>query len=175
MSREFELIYQMQVIRLGNELNLIYSEDHGRPILTNGNRSILFCLTNNRSWQGNVLAQKQSHINKEVYSFHWCTQSIFDYGEFRRLSCQALGCSDKKRPFYPEMTLPRKLVEILLREHQLCLDGNLEITDDRPGFYMWVIDRGSGPFHYCINAFHDFLFFQPVKILIKETGEVARW
>ena len=165
----------MQVRRLGNELKLIYSEDHGRPILTNGNRSVMFCITNNRMWLGNVMHQKQSHLNKEVYSFQWCTQCIFDYSEFRRLSCQALGCSDTVRTFYPEMTLPRSLVEVLLRDHQLCLDGNLEITDDRPGFYIWIIDRGSGPFHYCVNAFHDALFFQPVKILIKETGEAARW
>ena len=177
MSKEFELIYQMQIRRLGMELGLIYSEDHGRPILTNGDISVIFCLTNNRFWQGNVIHQNRSPFNKIVYGFQWSTPSIFEYSELRRLACHALRCIDKTvgRKFYPEITLPKATTDVLLRDHQLHLDGNLEITDDWPGFYMWIIDRGIGPFHFCINAFHDALFFQPVKILVKETGSPLRW
>ena len=165
----------MQVRRLGDELGLIYTEDHGRPILTKGQRSVLFCLTNNRSWQGQLTHQKHSTYNEEVYTFQWSTPSIFDYNEFRRLAQMAFGSSAIATKFYPELALRQSVTDILVKNRQVKLDGALQIIGESEPFYIWVIDKGSGPYHYCVNPCHDALFFQPVKILVLETGKPLRW
>ncbi len=176
VSREFEDIYFMQVRRLGNELGLIFSEDHGRAILTNGHKSVIFCLTNNHYWDGTVTRMEGSRINTYVYSFQWSTSSIFKYPEFRRLASMAVGCKDTMNShFYPELKLKPEDIEILLEKHQIKLDGNLDRIEDGHSFYIWIIDKGTGPFHYCINCHHDALFFEPVKIIDKETGQPIRW
>ena len=164
----------MQIRRLAYELGVHYSEDHNRPVLTYGDRSILFVLNLNNFFDGTIHQNKESSLNKEVYVFQWSVTSLFHYSEFRRLASQLFPSPPNPKRYYPMFELPQKLCDELNQNHRLLLDGNLEQADSF-GFYYWIIDKGHGVYNICINTYFDALLFLPTRIVVKESGKVLRW
>ncbi len=174
ISKEFHSIYAMQVRRLGYEYGAVYSEDHGKPILTLGDRSVIFCLGLNNGFDGTIFQNKESKLNKEVYVFQWSVTSLFHYNEFRSHARWFFPAYKGRPRLYPQFELPQTLCNELLETHRLLLDGNLE-KEDSYHFYYWIVDKGHGLFGLCINTYFDALLFLPVNIVVKETGKNLRW
>ena len=174
ISKEFHSIYEMQVRRLGYEYGATFSEDHGKPILTMGDKSVIFCLNQNNGFDGNIFQNKESKLNKEVYVFQWSVTSLFHYNEFRSHARWFFPTSKNRTRFYPQFELPQALCDELLTTHRLLLDGNLE-KEDSYHFYFWIVDKGHGVFNLCINTYFDALLFLPIEIVVKETGKSLRW
>lgn len=175
ISKEFHSIYAMQVRRLGYETGAIYSEDHDRPVLTKGDKSVIFCLNLYNTNDADIHEYKDSPINKRVYVFQWGVTSLFHYNDFRRLTRHFFP--DKPANsirFQPVFELPQDLCDELLTKQTLKLDGNLERSNEFHFFY-WFIDKGHGLFNLCLNTYFDALLFLPVRIVVKETGKVLRW
>ena len=165
----------MQVRRLGYELGILYSEDHGRPILTYGDRSVVFCLMLGSRYDGTVFQSARPSLNKEVYTFQWSVTSVFQYSEFRRLAMQLFPKAPDRRRFYPSIELPESLCKELDEKRYLLLDGNMEKAKDSFSFHYWIVDKGPGVHNMCINTYFDALLFLPVRIIVTETGKVLRW
>ena len=163
----------MQVRRIAYELGLFYSEDHGHPVLSYGDKSVVFVLGLNNFFDGTIHKNESLNLNKSVYVFSWGVTSLFQYAEFRRRVTQLFPAPLNPRRYYPIFELPNALCEELLEKHVLLLDGSLEKATSFD-FYYWIIDKGHGLFNICLNTYFDALLFLPTRIAIKETGKLLR-
>ena len=164
----------MQVRRLGYELGLIYGEDHSRPVLSYGNRSVIFLLNISNYWDGTITRNKESPLNEEVYCFTWGVTSLFHYSEFKERVRQIFPKAPIKGRIYPVFELPEQLCDELVEKHYLLLNGDLTKSDSYH-FVYWIIDKGHGVFNLCVNTWFDHLLFLPVRITVKESGNLLRW
>ncbi len=163
----------MQVRRLSIETGLLYSETYGNPVLTYGEKSMIFVLSQTNLDDGQIFHNRESKLNKSVYVFHWSVTSLFHYDEFRRRVLTCFPVVPNPRRYYPTLTLPHALCVELLEKGMLLLDGNLEKSSSYR-FYYWIIDKGHGNFNVCINSFLDALLFLPTRIVDKESGQLIR-